>query len=95
MRQWSVLLGEYNITYRPRTAIKGHILADFIVELPDDSQASALKKEILPQPWTLITDGSSRSDGSGAGLILTDPEGIQENILIFRVKPYEEARTRV
>ncbi|GJY89317.1 reverse transcriptase domain-containing protein [Tanacetum coccineum] len=94
LQKWSVLLGEYNITYRPRTAIKGHILADFIVELPDDSQASALKKEILPQPWTLITDGSSRSDGSGAGLILTDPEGIQENILIFRVKPYEEARTR-
>ncbi|GKB09658.1 putative reverse transcriptase domain-containing protein [Tanacetum coccineum] len=84
LQKWSVLLGEHNITYRPRTASKGHILADFIVELPDDSQASTLKEEVLSQPWTLITDGSSRFDGSGAGLILTDPEGIQQNILIFR-----------
>ncbi|GJV77166.1 reverse transcriptase domain-containing protein [Tanacetum coccineum] len=28
----------------------------------------------LSDPWTLFTDGSSCVDGSGAGLILTDPE---------------------
>ena len=32
LQKWSVLLGEYNISYKPRTAIKGHILSDFIVE---------------------------------------------------------------
>ncbi|GJW11891.1 reverse transcriptase domain-containing protein [Tanacetum coccineum] len=30
--------------------------------------------EVLPEPWTLFTDGSSCEDGSGAGLILTNPE---------------------
>ncbi|GKF10827.1 reverse transcriptase domain-containing protein [Tanacetum coccineum] len=35
------------------------------------------KPEELPEPWTLFTDGSSCIDGSGAGLILTNPEGIE------------------
>ncbi|GJV51869.1 reverse transcriptase domain-containing protein, partial [Tanacetum coccineum] len=29
------------------------------------------------EPWTLFTDGSSCVDGSGAGLILTNPEGAE------------------
>ncbi|GJS42521.1 reverse transcriptase domain-containing protein [Tanacetum coccineum] len=33
--------------------------------------------EELPEPWTLFTDGSSCIDGSGAGLILTNPEGVE------------------
>nr|GEV32758.1 hypothetical protein [Tanacetum cinerariifolium] len=35
------MLGEHNITYRPRTSVKGQILADFLIEMPGDvSQAS-------------------------------------------------------
>ncbi|GKB00097.1 reverse transcriptase domain-containing protein [Tanacetum coccineum] len=33
--------------------------------------------EELPKPWTLFTDGSSCIDGSGAGLILTNPKGVK------------------
>nr|GFB66908.1 reverse transcriptase domain-containing protein [Tanacetum cinerariifolium] len=29
------------------------------------------------KPWALFTDGSSCVDGSGAGLILTNPEGVE------------------
>ncbi|GJU32727.1 reverse transcriptase domain-containing protein [Tanacetum coccineum] len=32
LQKWSVMLGEHNITYRPRTSVKGQILADFLVE---------------------------------------------------------------
>ncbi|GJR00630.1 reverse transcriptase domain-containing protein [Tanacetum coccineum] len=35
------------------------------------------ESEALPEPWTLFTDGSSCVDGSGAGLILTNPEGVE------------------
>ncbi|GJZ45650.1 hypothetical protein Tco_0593246 [Tanacetum coccineum] len=35
LQKWSVLLGEYNISYRPRTAVKGQILADFLIEKPE------------------------------------------------------------
>ncbi|GJZ94676.1 hypothetical protein Tco_0666879 [Tanacetum coccineum] len=63
--------------YRPRTSVKGKILADFIVERSeDDSPDTPMEaEEELPDPWILFTDGSSCVDGSRAGLILTDPEG--------------------
>ncbi|GJV08074.1 reverse transcriptase domain-containing protein [Tanacetum coccineum] len=73
--------------YMPRTSVKGQILADFIMERPeDDSLVTTTKaKEELPDPWTLFTDGSSCIDGSGAGLILTNPEGAEFTYaLIFR-----------
>ncbi|GKB59181.1 reverse transcriptase domain-containing protein, partial [Tanacetum coccineum] len=39
MQKWSVLLGEHNISYRPRTAVKGQILADFLIEKPETDMA--------------------------------------------------------
>nr|GEW25775.1 NAD(P)-binding domain-containing protein [Tanacetum cinerariifolium] len=65
---------EHNITYRPWTSMKGQILADFLVEKPDDAPPETLVIETPQEPWTLFTDGSSCIDGSGAGLILTSPE---------------------
>ncbi|GKE08203.1 reverse transcriptase domain-containing protein [Tanacetum coccineum] len=77
LQKWSVMLGEHNITYRPRTSVKGQILADFLVEKPDDAPADTSVKETPKEVWTLFTDGSSCTDGSGAGLILTSPEGTE------------------
>ncbi|GJT76638.1 reverse transcriptase domain-containing protein [Tanacetum coccineum] len=53
--------------------------ANFIVERPeeDSSDTPMEEKEELPEPWILFTDGSSCTDGSGAGLILINPEGIE------------------
>ncbi|GJT87344.1 reverse transcriptase domain-containing protein [Tanacetum coccineum] len=63
----------------PRISVKGKILAEFIVERPeDDSPAAPMEvEEELLEPWTLFTNGSSCIDGSGAGLINTNPEGIE------------------
>ncbi|GJX95481.1 reverse transcriptase domain-containing protein [Tanacetum coccineum] len=77
LQKWSVMLGEHSITYRPRTSMKGQILADFLVEKPDESPLETPVVEIPQEPWTLFTDGSSCVDGSGAGLILTNPEGTE------------------
>ncbi|GKC29692.1 reverse transcriptase domain-containing protein [Tanacetum coccineum] len=77
--KWSFELGEHDIHYQPRTFVKEQILADFIVERPeDDPQDTPMKdKEELLDSWLLFTDGSSCIDGSGAGLILTNPEGVE------------------
>ncbi|GKC83354.1 reverse transcriptase domain-containing protein [Tanacetum coccineum] len=75
LQKWSVMLGEHNITYRPRTSVKGQILADFIIEKTDESPSDISVVETPQEPWTLFTDGSSCIDGSGAGLILTAPRG--------------------
>ncbi|GJV94322.1 reverse transcriptase domain-containing protein [Tanacetum coccineum] len=78
LQKWSIELGEYAILYRPRVSVKGQILADFIVErLEEDSSDTLTEVEELHEPWILFTDGSSCTDGSGAGLILTNPEGIE------------------
>ncbi|GJY45403.1 reverse transcriptase domain-containing protein [Tanacetum coccineum] len=79
LQKWSIKLGEYAIHYRPRVSVKGQILVDFIVERPEeDSPDTPMEeKEELPEPWILFTDGSSCTDGSGAGLILTNPEGMK------------------
>nr|GEX81251.1 reverse transcriptase domain-containing protein [Tanacetum cinerariifolium] len=75
--KWRFELEEHNIHYRLRTSIKGQILAEFIVELSnDDPRDTPIEdKEELSDPWILFTDGSSCIDGSGAGLIITNPKG--------------------
>ncbi|GKD30679.1 reverse transcriptase domain-containing protein, partial [Tanacetum coccineum] len=79
MLKWKFELEGYDIQYRPRASIKGQILADFIVERPEEesSDVPMTEPEEIPEPWTLFTDGSSCIDGSGAGLILTNPEGVE------------------
>ncbi|GJZ62982.1 reverse transcriptase domain-containing protein [Tanacetum coccineum] len=79
LQKWSIELGEYAIHYRPRVSVKGQTLADFIVERPEEDSPDTLMEEAeeLPEPWIFFTDRSSCTDGSGAGLILTNPEGME------------------
>ncbi|GJX40107.1 reverse transcriptase domain-containing protein [Tanacetum coccineum] len=68
------------INYTPMEKLVLAIVhANFIVErLEDGSPDTPIEvDEKLPNPWTLFTDGSSCVDGSGAGLIFTDPEGVE------------------
>ncbi|GAU33301.1 hypothetical protein TSUD_279790 [Trifolium subterraneum] len=51
-------------------AIKSQALADFVLELTDPPN------EGETQPWTLSVDGSSNLRGSGAGVVLEEPEGV-------------------
>nr|GEY43214.1 reverse transcriptase domain-containing protein [Tanacetum cinerariifolium] len=77
LQKWSIILGEHNITYRLRTSVKGQILADFLIEMQGDVSQAALAAVTQEEPWTLFSNGSSCVDGSGAGLILTNLEGVE------------------
>ncbi|GJT51462.1 reverse transcriptase domain-containing protein [Tanacetum coccineum] len=59
------------------TSMEKLILADFIVERPEEDSLDTPmeEEEELLEPWILFIDGSSYLDGSGAGLILINPEG--------------------
>ena len=90
--KWAVELGQYDIQYRPRTAIKAQILADFIVEFVSPNPAptqlgTALggtghepeESEAEHSPtsaWKIFVDGSSTSRRAGAGIVLQSPEGL-------------------
>nr|GEV56899.1 reverse transcriptase domain-containing protein [Tanacetum cinerariifolium] len=76
LQKWSIMLGEHNITYRPRTSIKGQILANFLNKMPSNASQGVSVAEVQEEPWTLFTYGSLCVDGSGAGLILTKPDGV-------------------
>ncbi|GJR12924.1 reverse transcriptase domain-containing protein [Tanacetum coccineum] len=55
------------------------VLANFIVERQEEEGQgdSTKEEEPFPAQWTLFTNGSSCVDGCGAGVILTDPEGVE------------------
>ncbi|GJR53529.1 reverse transcriptase domain-containing protein [Tanacetum coccineum] len=79
LAKWAIELGEHDITYKPRTTVKGQILADFVAESTINgvqditSPIPQRPTDLTSHTWTLYTDGASSNDGSGAGLILTDP----------------------
>ncbi|GJR55546.1 reverse transcriptase domain-containing protein [Tanacetum coccineum] len=79
MLKWKFELEAFDITYGPRTSICGQVLADFIAERPEEDgpPIEIQVEEAIREPWTLFTDGSSCQEGSGAELILTNPEGIK------------------
>ncbi|XP_065023311.1 uncharacterized protein LOC135649130 [Musa acuminata AAA Group] len=70
--KWAVELGEHDISYLPRTAIKAQVAADFIAEL---TQLENAGPEQAPEAWTLHVDGSANPKGAGAGLVLLAPDG--------------------
>uniref|UniRef100_A0A2N9FIS9 Uncharacterized protein n=1 Tax=Fagus sylvatica TaxID=28930 RepID=A0A2N9FIS9_FAGSY len=72
--QWSIELSEFDIDYRPRTAIKAQALADFIAEFTskDDEPTEDVEQT---SKWTMNIDGSSTKDSGGIGVVLKSPEG--------------------
>ena len=86
--KWAIELGEFDIKYKPRLAIKAQALADFVVECTIDNQEVGGQEDIdkavldgqnietTPKEyWILYFDGASKTKSSGAGLVLQSPEG--------------------
>ena len=74
--KWAIELSEFDIRYKPKTAIKGQVLADFVMEFTSAEPAKDAQTTTDLSIWKLSVDGASNAQGSGAGLILTSPERI-------------------
>ena len=68
---WAIELSELDIQYRPCTAIKGQVVADFIAEFTNVEGQGA---EEAPE-WSIHIDGSSNKQAGRAGVIIHSPEG--------------------
>ncbi|XP_065635387.1 uncharacterized protein LOC136070035 [Quercus suber] len=68
---WAIELSEFDIQYRPRTAVKGQVVADFIAEFTNGEDRGAKES---PQ-WSIHVDGSSNRQAGEAGIVLQSPEG--------------------
>jgi hypothetical protein len=76
-----VKLGALDVKYLPRTAIKGHILVDFVVEF---TPTSGLKKSSTTEVqqdtvensrwWKIFVDGASNTKGARTGVVIITPD---------------------
>ena len=86
--KWAIELSEFDIRYKPRIAVKGQVLVDFIMEFTpsNTSMKPTETTQVVPDLpiWRLSVDGATNSQGSGAGMILTSLDGIDvEYVLKF------------
>jgi hypothetical protein len=72
--KWSVELGEFEIEFCPRQAIKSQILADFVSEWTEIQMPPPKKR---PEHWIMYFDGALNLEGAGAGVLLISPQGEQ------------------
>ena len=71
MALWAIELSEIDIQYRPRTAIKGQVVADFIAEY---TQLEGKGVEVFKQ-WSIHMDRSLNWLARGAGVVIQTLEG--------------------
>ena len=84
LMKWAIELSEFDIRYKPKTVIKGQVLADFVLEFTSADPSKSTQATTGLPIWRLSVDGASNAQGSGAGLILTSLEGIDiEYVLRF------------
>ena len=67
-----VVLLPFNITYKPRRAIKSQVLADFVAEW---TEAELPKVYNTYSNWVMYFDVSKMLAALGAGVVLTSPTG--------------------
>ena len=76
LMKWAMELSEFEIKYKPKTAIKGQVLADFVMEFTSAVPVENVQTSTDLPIWKLSVDRATNVQGSGASLILTSLEGI-------------------
>ena len=65
-------LAAFDIQYKPRTAIKSQVLADFVADWMEAMESKPLPES---QYWIMHFDDSKMKEGSRAGMVLKSPKG--------------------
>ena len=73
LMKWATELSKFDIRYKPKTVIKGQVLADFVMEFTSAEPAEDTQTTSDLPIWKLSVDGAANAQGSGVGLILTSP----------------------
>jgi ribonuclease HI len=70
--KWSVELGEFELEFCPRQAIKSQLLADFVSKWIETQQPPPTEKL---EHWKMYFDGSLNLEGAGTGVLFISPQG--------------------
>jgi hypothetical protein len=65
-------MGQYDVEFIPRQAIKSYASTDFITEWTDSGLWGI---DELPDHWVMYFDGSYTLKGAGVGIVLIPPKG--------------------
>ena len=74
--KWGTSLGSFDIRYRPQSAVKGQVLADFVAEF-SPKKDRGMVCHVENRPWKVFMDGASSAMGAGVGIVIITPEGIR------------------
>ncbi|XP_057734621.1 uncharacterized protein LOC130950081 [Arachis stenosperma] len=84
--KWMLALTEFYLQYILAKAVKGQVIADFLVDNSNhlnDQGANIIDIEV--DYWKLYFDGSKHKDGAGVGILIISPEGIP-SLFLFELK---------
>ena len=74
--KWGTRLGSFDIRYRPRNAVKGQVLANFVAKFSAKNNMEMVC-HVENRSWRVFVDGASSTMGVGAGIVIITPEGIR------------------
>ncbi|KAJ9564345.1 LOW QUALITY PROTEIN: hypothetical protein OSB04_000311 [Centaurea solstitialis] len=78
LAKWSIYLSGFDIEFKPKTAIKSQVLADFVAEFSPGLEPTTCDEVVMisdNKPWILYVDGSSNVRGCGLGIVLKSSQG--------------------
>lgn len=74
--KWGTKLSSFDIRYRPKSSVKGHVMVDFVAEFTPQREVEIVC-HVEARLWKVFVDGASRALGSRARVVLVTPEGIR------------------
>jgi hypothetical protein len=78
--KWAYALVEYGLEFKPLKAMKGQVVANFIVEHSIESCQAAY--EVEKGMWKIFFDGSVCGQGQGLGCLVVSPHGVEYKVSI-------------
>ena len=74
--KWETQLGSFDIRYKPRSSVKGQVLADFVEEFSPMNKGEMVC-HVESRPWRVFVDSASKAMGASARIVIITPEGIR------------------
>lgn len=75
--KWALALMKYSLTYMPLKAMKGQVVAKFMV---DHTMVEMTQSYLELELWRLYFDCSSHKNGTGIGILVTSPNKIRRSL---------------
>ncbi|XP_071718868.1 uncharacterized protein [Rutidosis leptorrhynchoides] len=92
---WAVELGAYQISYLPRSAVKGQVMADYLAEMSGEleviNERTALKP-VMGETWDLFIDGATCAEGAAEYEAILAGLNIARRMKITKLRAFTDSQ---